>query len=132
MTARRTPSEGWPVHALERRPWATNTASRDSSGRRPPREDRAISEIEVQIPPEIRTLVPSLPSTTALALEEAAATVARLDELGRARLGALGGFLLRSESVATSKIERISAGLDDFARALVGQQAGSAAREMVS
>jgi hypothetical protein len=32
--------------------------------------------------------------------------------------------------VATSKIERISADLDDFARALVGQRAGAAAREM--
>jgi Fic family protein len=61
-------------------------------------------------------------------LEEGAAAVAALDHGAAAQLGALGGFLLRTESVATSKIERIAVDLDDFARALAGHVAGDDAR----
>ncbi len=112
--------------------WQTNPHARGSAGRRPPREDRLLTRIEVSIPPAIDDLTPLLSSETTLALEEAAAAIARLDELGRAQLGALGGFLLRSESVATSKIERISTDLTDFARALANQRAGHAARQMAA
>jgi Fic family protein len=132
MKTGRTLPEPWPVHTAEIRPWRTNPDARDSSGRRPSREDRLLTQIEVQVPPPIRNSTPGLSSSSAAAAEAAAAAVARLDEIGSARLGALGGFLLRTESVATSKIERISADLDDFARALVGQRAGAAAREMAA
>ena len=73
-----------------------------------------MTTVEVSIPPEYAGLTPPLSSETAAATEAAAAAIVRLDELGRAPLGALGGFLLRSESVATSKIERISSDLTDF------------------
>ncbi len=122
----------WPPHRTETRAWATNPDARDSAGRRPPREDRLLDRVEVRIPPTISELTPMLEPATALAVEEATAAIARLDEMGRVQLGALGGFLLRSESVATSKIEHIAASLDDFARALAGQQAGAAARQMAA
>jgi len=51
-----------------------------------------------------------------------------LDKGAGTRLGALSGFLLRSESVATSRIERIYADPDDFAQALAGHRAGEDAR----
>src|SRR2546430_17193331 len=101
----------WPPHGTETRPWKTHLNARDSDGRRPPREDRLLTAIEVRLPPRIHALTPQLSTQTGIAVEAATAAIARLDELGRAQLGALGSFLLRSESVATSKIERISADL---------------------
>jgi Fic family protein len=91
-----------------------------------------LKEVEVRIPPTIAMLTPGVDPGTALAVEEATAAIARLDEIGRVQLGALGSFLLRSESLATSKIEHIFANLDDFARALAGQQAGTSARQMAA
>jgi Fic family protein len=67
------------------------------------------------------------PETT-LAVDEATASAAGLDKGAGAQLGALGGFLLRSESIATSKIEHIYASRDDFAQALAGHEAGEEAR----
>lgn len=43
-----------------------------------------------------------------------------LDREQRATLGGLGPTLLRTESVASSKIERIEASSDDYLRALHG------------
>jgi len=129
MASQATESRPWPPHGSATRPWTTNPLTRDSAGRRPPREDRLLTTVEVSIPPEIAGLTPPLSNETAAATEAATAAIVRLDELGRAPLGALGGFLLRSEAVATSKIERISSDLTDFARALAGHRAGDAARQ---
>src|SRR5262249_10965917 len=114
------------------RPWTTNPDARDSAGRRPPREDRLLDTVEIRVPPRISGLTPAPSPRSTVAIEEATAAIVRLDGLARAHLGALGGFLLRSESVATSKIERISTELDDFARALAGHRAGTAAREVAA
>jgi Fic family protein len=91
-----------------------------------------LSRIDVRIPPDIARATPRLSAATIQLVEAATVSVARLDEVGRSQLSALGGFLLRTESVATSKIERISANLDEFARALAGHAAGAAAREMAA
>lgn len=45
---------------------------------------------------------------------------------------ALARFMIRSESVASSKIERVSASTEDFARALAGQKSNSSAVSMVA
>lgn len=130
-----TPSvevQTWPAHAHERRPWTTNPDARDRTGRRPPYEDRILAEIEVSVPPHIAEITPSLSPATILALEEATAEVAGLDKGAGSRLSALSGFLLRSESIATSRIERIYANLDDFALALAGHRAGEEARRTVA
>jgi len=122
------PAGGWPPHTSEQRPWATNPDARNLMGRRPPREDRILTEITVSIPPRIAAIDPPLSRGTTLALEQATAAVVELDRGAGAQLGALSGFLLRSESIATSKIERIYATRDDFAQALAGHHAGEEGR----
>jgi Fic family protein len=123
--------DGWPAHTWLVEPWRTNPDARDSGGRRPPREDRLLTEVSVAVPPRIASLTPNLSAATTAAIEDASAAAARVDEEAATALGALSGFLLRSESVATSKIERVNATTDDVARAIAGAKAGSAAREVV-
>ena len=53
-------------------------------------------------------------------LGAAEAAIARLDAVATADLSAFSGLLLRSESVASSKIERLNASYRDVAAALVG------------
>src|SRR5678815_2741838 len=118
----------WPPHTRERRPWSTSTDARDRGGRRAPTEDRLLSEITVSVPPRISRITPQLSPFTTTAVDEATAAVVALDRGAGTQLGALGGFLLRSESIASSKIERIYADLDDFAQALAGHEAGQEAR----
>lgn len=122
------PIDGWPAHAIEVTAWRTNPDARDSTGRRPPYEDRVLSQVAVSIPPRIAAVSPLLSTATILAVEAATARVVELEKGTGLQLGALSGFLLRSESVATSRIERIHADLDEFARAVAGQRAGAEAR----
>lgn len=129
MAAESTP---WPNHRRERRSWVTSADARSLGGRRPPIEDRLLDEIEVEIPPHIADLTPTLSAKTIAPVAAAAAAAARLDESAVTQLGALSGFLLRSESVATSRIERIDADLDDIARASIGQIAGDSARQITA
>ena len=123
------PDDGsWPPHALEPRRWSTRPDARDAHGRRPPREDRELTEITVSLPPLIAELSPRLSGTTTIAVEDATAAVVALDRGAATQLGALSGFLLRSESIATSRIERVYAETDDLARAIAGQPAGQDAQ----
>ena len=62
------------------------------------------------------------------ALEEAQIAVVRLDATAGQHLAALSGFLLRSASVASSKIERIDPDPADSAKAFAGLEAGRDAR----
>ena len=58
--------------------------------------------------------------------------ISRLDSAHGADLAALGTLLLRTESVASSKIEHVEAGIDDYARALHGVRANSSAVSMAA
>lgn len=122
----------WPPHGLELRAWSTSRDAVERGGRRPPIEDRMLTEIEVSIPPAVHDLTPGLSADTVGALDEATAAVTRLDAGAGVQLGALSSFLLRCESVATSKIERINADLDDLARASVDADAGADGRQTVA
>ena len=124
--------EAWPPHRTETRPWTTDRDARAPGGRRPPVEDRLPAEIHVAIPPKIAELTPRLSDSTIGALDAATAAITRLDAGAGVQLGALSGFLVRSESIATSKIERIDAGLDDLARASIGAEAGAHARQTMA
>jgi Fic family protein len=62
----------------------------------------------------------SLEATTVDAIAAAAAAIARLDTESAFDIAALGGLLIRSESVASSKIERLRVSQRDLARALIG------------
>lgn len=121
---RRAGNRMWPAHNYEKRPWR-------SSGR-PPREDRLFAEVVVSLPPLIAAQDYYPEKDTLVALEEAAVAVASLDATSGARMAAISGFLLRSESVSSSKIEHVEAPRDDYARAAIGIKASANARSMVA
>ncbi len=97
---------------------------RSWSSRRP----NASRDIGVSLPPEIATLDPRTSKSTGLAVVDATSAVASLDSgLGRQLVG-LGSFLLRTESVSSSRIEHVNASRNDFAKALAGIKSSSAAK----
>ena len=84
------------------------------------REDRMMRETTVRLPPTIADYQPRLGSLVAAESEGALAAIAQLDAEHGPDLAALSTLLLRAESVASSKIERIEASVEDFARAAHG------------
>ncbi|WP_206685981.1 Fic family protein [Kribbella qitaiheensis] len=80
-----------------------------------------IAELEVKIAPAV-----------AASMEACVREIAGLDFAQGAELKALETLLLRTESVASSRIEHIEASLDDFARALHGIKSNPSATSMVA
>ncbi|WP_277498009.1 MULTISPECIES: Fic family protein [unclassified Nocardioides] len=119
------PAADWPPHGTERRPW------RSQSGRGP-RADRDVRSIDVRLPPRIADEVyePSRALRTHLAT--ALDGLVRLDQVHGRNLGALNQLLLRTESIASSKIEDVEASLSDYGKALVGQRANASAVSMAA
>src|SRR3954453_22796455 len=99
----------WPPHELETRAW-------QQANRGGPREDRMLRQITVSLPPLIAEQDIAFDSALSTDLEAAMQEITSLDADGT-RLQALSLLLLRTESVASSKIESIEASLDDYARA---------------
>jgi Fic family protein len=117
--------EAWPAHGTETLPWRQQ--SRGGS-----REDRMLRAVDASIPPFIASR-DYLPSLETLAMcEEAIIAVAATDAAAAGHSTALSRFLIRTESVASSKIERIQASSEDFARALTGSRANTSATSMVA
>ena len=114
-----------PAATSESRPWRQQQ-------RAGTRDDRMLEQIEVTIPSRIAHLDLAIPGEIAEALDTAARAVASLDAAQGPVLSALSGLLLRTESVASSKIENINASVDDYARALHGSQANASAVSMVA
>lgn len=121
----------WPAAARETRPWVTNPDQRGPSGNRPNQADRMLTEIVVEIPPHIADSTPSLSPETRVELERAAVAIARI-ECRSDHLAGLGELLVRSEAVASSKIEHVYSSLDDLARASVGADAAAGARSTIA
>jgi Fic family protein len=69
---------------------------------------------------------------TAALSERAASEVAYTEGAAGPHLAALGRFLIQTESVSSSKIERVEAGTEEFARALVGIKSNPSATSMVA
>lgn len=116
---------GWPPHRTEVRPW--RQAQRGGT-----REDRMLSQVAVAIPPLIAEQA-ALPAAAALAAaEQAVNAIAHADSAAGVGSGALGRFMVRSESVASSKIEHVEASGEDLARAIAGSRANASARSMVA
>jgi len=115
----------WPPHEPRIRPW--RQASRGGT-----REDRVLREITVSMPPLIGDREVPVEATLAAALEPVMRAIADLDSTHGADLAAVGKLLLRTESVASSRIEAIDAGIDDYARALHGIRANTSATSMVA
>jgi len=86
--------------------------------------------ITVSLPPMIADQDLTLDSYLATDVELAMREISKLDATHGADLEALGVLLLRTESVASSKIEAVEASLDDYARALHGIRTNSSAVSM--
>jgi Fic family protein len=119
------PTVPWLPHADDPRPWRQTV-------RGGVREDRMFSEVVTRRPPPIADQELRLPSGLIADLDECLRAITALDHAHAANLGPLGVLLLRTESVASSKIERVEASLDDYARALHGVKANESATSMVA
>lgn len=116
----------WPAHRRETQPWS-------QSQRQGPREDRLFNSVEVWLPPKIADRHIALPYDLVAAMDEATREITILDSGVHADdLQALSSMLLRTESVASSKIEHVEASITDYARALHGSKANSSAVSMVA
>ncbi len=119
-------SPDWPAHQRETRPWS-------QAFRQGPREDRMFSSVDVWLPPMIADREPILTSALVSSMDAAAREITVLDQsVHAANLQAVSSMLLRSESVASSKIEHVEASITDYARAMYGSKANSSARSMVA
>jgi Fic family protein len=114
-----------PPATREERPW-------HQTQRAGTRADRLVRSIMVTIPLPLASLDLSIPSRMADELDAAGRAVAILDASHGSDLSALSGLLLRTESVASSKIEYLDASVDDYARALHGARSNASAVAMVS
>lgn len=106
--------EVWPPVAVQRREWEW-----PRHGPKPPRKDRQFREFDAAVPPAIadRPVRPSPEAVAALAAATAAVEV--LDRSTTVDLSALAGSLLRSESVASSRIEHLQASQRDVGVAML-------------
>ncbi|MEX2486601.1 MAG: Fic family protein [Nitriliruptoraceae bacterium] len=120
-------SNDWPAHSTREVAWS-------QAYRSGPEADRRVTSITVAIPPRIASVSTAavVDSAVATQLETAAAEIAALDrDLGQ-HLAGLQAMLLRTEAVASSKIEQIEATSDDYIRALHGNRSNAAATEMAA
>ncbi|HST49590.1 Fic family protein [Jatrophihabitans sp.] len=115
----------WPVHEKRTFPW-------QQSHRGGSKEDRMLREVTVSLPPLIAEQDVSVDASLAADLESAMQEITALDTAHGTQLAALGMLLLRTESVASSKIEAVEAGLDDYARALHGIRSNPSAVSMAA
>lgn len=91
-----------------------------------------LTSVEVWLPPMIADRDIELRSDLVTAMSEAAREITLLDTTHAGDLQALSSMLLRTESVASSKIEHVEASVIDYAKALHGSTANSSAVSMVA
>ena len=91
-----------------------------------------LRDVTVSLPPHIEAGDVALPSHVVATMEAATYEVVALDRERGAELQTLGAILLRTESVASSKIERVEASTADYARALHGNRPNVAATAMAA
>ncbi|MGW5456546.1 Fic family protein [Nocardia sp. NPDC003979] len=115
----------WPPHRLEERAWSPRQ-------RQGSRDDRLLDRITVSVPPRIADLDYVPPSQVVTAGEAAVIAVARLEAGFGQYMAPLADFLLRSESVASSKIEHIDAGWRAFGKAVGGAKASDEAKSQLA
>ena len=118
----------WPAISHRTVSWHTNPDQRGLDGRRPNRADRELTEVAVEIPAAIADLPVVLPADIAEQCRAVEAAIVRLDSREGQTLAGLGSFLIRSESVASSRIERVQADLDEVARASIDAEVSGSAR----
>jgi len=115
----------WPPHRIEERPWSPHH-------RQGSKADRTLTHIVVTIPAHIAALEYDPTGSVARAHEAAIIAIARLEAGFGEHLAPLADFLLRSESVASSKIEHIDAGWRAFGKAVAGGKASDEAQSQLA
>ncbi|WP_258132073.1 Fic family protein [Microbacterium sp. MYb62] len=115
----------WPAHVVETRPWRQQFRSGTKA-------DRMLSHVDAAIPPFIAALDYSPPLSLIGELETALMSITRADADAEGHSVAVSRFMIRSESVASSKIERIAASAEDYAKAIAGNRSNSSATSMVA
>ena len=119
------PDTEWPSCRTQEVAW-------QQTQRQGTKEDRMLKAIDVSLPPMIASLDIRLSSELVTAMEDATRDITVLDNSHSDDLQALSSLLLRTESVASSKIEYVEASVADFARALHGIKSNSSAVSMVA
>lgn len=118
-------SSKWPAHGVETLLWRQRVRSGT-------REDRMMSSVDATVPPAIAALNYSPSLEEMLASESALLAVAQADTDAEGHSAALSRFMVRSESAASSKIERINATARDYAKAIAGNKSNPSATSMVA
>jgi len=96
------------------------------------RADRTLREITVCIPPHLRELTLNIPAELAALVDIATAKIMNLEANAASALTPISALLLRTESIASSKIEMIAASSEDYARAAHGNRSNESATSMVA
>ncbi|QNO38726.1 Fic family protein [Protaetiibacter sp. SSC-01] len=91
-----------------------------------------LSEMEASVPPFIADLDYTIPRDLIRTTEEALVAVAGMDAAAADAPAEMTRFMVRTESVASSKIERVVASTEDFARAIAGSRGNESATSMVA
>ena len=115
----------WPAHSKETVDWR-------QTYRQGSREDRMLRKIDVSLPPHISDLDFDADPSLVASMENAIQEIAVLDRSHGEDLRPLGTLLIRTESVASSKIEEIEADIKEYARALHGIKSNSSAVSMAA
>lgn len=115
----------WPAHSVQTVTWT-------SRNRNASQTDRELGEIDVSLPPHIGHLDHVADPRVVAEMEAALSEIGTLDKVDGQALGSLDALLIRTESVASSKIEEIAADIDDYARALHGVKANPSATSMAN
>jgi Fic family protein len=114
-----------PAHVLETRPWRQTVRGGTN-------DDRTLSAVTVSLPPFIAKLDVPISGPLHAEMDAALREISVLDSSHSDDLSALGTLLLRTESVASSKIEGVSADMPAYARALSGIRSDRAATSMAA
>lgn len=122
MKGHSEPSVEVTPHTRLRQSWRSETG---------PREDRELTSFEAYIPAEIASMELLVPSALVSKCEMALDEVSRLDAEYGAHLAPLSGMMLRTEAIASSKIEDEHATVEDYLRAMYGNKSNRSALAMV-
>lgn len=115
----------WPSHETETREWR-------QTNRGGTIDDRKYKQVRVWLPPKIAEQEVWINPRLSSEMEQSLREVSALDSTHGLHLRALETLLLRTESVASSKIEAVEADVDDYARALHGIKSNEAAVSMAA
>ena len=125
MTSRKKPPT-FPVS-----PHGNRTVSWQQSQRAGTKEDRMTREVTVSLPPLLAQITLPVPDGMTEELRQAHNAVVETDARYGHALTALNTFLIRTEGVASSKIEQVEASAMDYALALAGNHGNASAIAMV-